>query len=266
MKFKQLLNIMLCGAMVVGFVACDNNNEPELNNNGSEQTKPSDNNNGNNPNLNGHEYVDLGLPSGTLWATCNIGASSTDEIGDYFAWGEVETKSSYTWGSDYKWGVWDDNDKTNYGITKYNQTDGKTILDLSDDAAYVNWGDKWRMPTREEQEELLEKCEIEWSYVRNKAGEAVNGYKLTGPNGNSIFFPIATGLYDGSVLYNQEQEDGGYAYYWSSSMYIYEDGDFYISSAAQLVMCLPSDGENNVWVEKRSRHYGCPIRPVCFSK
>ena len=120
------------------------------------------------------------------------------------------------------------------------------------------------MPTREEQEELLEKCKIEWTYVRNKAGEAVSGYKLTGPNGNSIFFPCATGLYDRNVLANKDGDEG-YGYYWASSMYRYENNKLYIESAAQLVMCPPSDGENNVWVDERSRHYGCPIRPV-YSK
>ncbi len=251
MKNSSILGALICGAMLVSFTACENGNEP---NNGG-------NNSSNGGNLvDGYEAVDLGLS--VKWATCNIGASSADEIGDYFAWGEVETKSSYTWDSDYKWGIYDENDETNHGITKYNQTDGKTILDLSDDAAHVNWGGSWRMPTREEQEELLEKCKIEWTYVRNKAGEAVSGYKLTGPNGNSIFFPCATGLYDRNVLANKDGDEG-YGYYWASSMYRYENNKLYIESAAQLVMCPPSDGENNVWVEERSRHYGCPIRPVC---
>ncbi len=254
MKNSSIFGALICGAMLVSFTACENGNEP---NNGG-------NNSSNGGNLvNGHEYVDLGLS--VMWATCNIGASSSDEIGDYFAWGEVETKSYYGFEKegDYKWGVYNADYETNYGMTKYNQTDGKTILDLSDDAAHVNWGGSWRMPTQEEQEELLEKCKIEWSYVRNSAGEAVNGYKMTGPNGNSIFFPCATGYYANAEHYNYEQKNGGYAHYWSSS--IYEDGYMRASHAAQIIMWMPNDGENHILAYQFSRFYGCPIRPV-YSK
>ena len=104
---------------------------------------------------NGHEYVDLGLPSGIKWATCNVGATTPEEYGDYFAWGETQPKDYYDW-STYKYCNGDE-----YSITKYctrstyGTVDIKTTLELSDDAARVNWGGKWRMPTIEEQKELL---------------------------------------------------------------------------------------------------------------
>ena len=103
-------------------------------------------------------YVDLGLPSGTLWATCNVGAYTPEGRGEYFAWGETETKDSYSW-SNYKWcyGTYDSMNKyfSNYG---YATVDNKETLDLEDDAAYVNWGEDWRMPTSEEMEELYSNC------------------------------------------------------------------------------------------------------------
>ena len=128
--------------------------------------------------LDEHEYVDLGLS--VKWATTNVGAESAEEYGEYFAWGETEPKEVYDW-STYKWC-----DGTDANITKYNATDGKTILEPADDAAHVHWGGNWRMPTKEEQKELLDVCSWERTNLNG-----VIGYKVTGPNGNSIFIPIA---------------------------------------------------------------------------
>lgn len=123
----------------------------------------------------GHEWVDLGLPSGTKWATCNVGASNPQEYGNYYAWGEVATKSTYSW-STYKYG-------SNDGVTKYNIesrhgkngfADGKTTLDLSDDAAHFNWGGKWRMPTQAQLEELCALCY--WVWTESYDGSGVKGY------------------------------------------------------------------------------------------
>lgn len=104
----------------------------------------------------GHDYVDLGLPSGTLWATCNVGALKPEEYGDHFAWGETKPKQGYCWSSyfdiiDEGWGL-------NKAFKKYNYDSGKTELDLANDAAYVNWGSGWRMPSRVQQNELMTKC------------------------------------------------------------------------------------------------------------
>ncbi len=138
------------------------------------------------PTLDIHEYVDLGLPSGTLWATCNVGACLPEEYGDYFAWGEIEPKDLYD-DSTYEW--WNDSENT---LTKYctNSTfgtiDNKIYLDPKDDAAFVNWGPLWRMPSSEQQEELVEQCTWTWT-TRN----GVNGQLVTGPNGNTIFLPAS---------------------------------------------------------------------------
>ena len=143
-----------------------------------------------------HEYVDLGLPSGTLWATCNIGANSPEQSGNYFAWGETEPKVYY--GSDnYKWY---ENDRItkycDYSTYGYNGlVDNKLVLDIEDDAAYVNWGPSWRMPTFEQLQELIDFCTWTWINWNN-----VNGVLLYGPNGNTMFMP-ATGVIWESTFY-----------------------------------------------------------------
>lgn len=148
-----------------------------------------------------HEYVDLGLS--VLWATCNIGANSPEEYGDYFAWGEVEPKTEYSW-KNYKWC-----DGTASNMTKYNENDGLTILHLDDDAAHVNWGDKWRMPTMEEAKELYDNCN--W---KPETRNGIDGYCVIGPNGNSIFIPIA-GFYNKDQYGDGLQNTNINAYYWT---------------------------------------------------
>ena len=154
-----------------------------------------------------YEYVDLGLPSGTLWATCNVGANAPEEYGDYFAWGETSPKSVYN-EDNYKWC-----DGSIFNLTKYNSrieygtVDGKFRLDDEDDAAYVNWGPSWRMPTSEEQRELLYECSWEWT-----TRKGVNGRLGTGPNGKTIFLP-AVGYY------NRKSQTiaGTHGVYWSNT-------------------------------------------------
>ncbi len=127
-----------------------------------------------------HEWVDLGLPSGTLWATCNVGASNPEELGSYFAWGETATKDFYEW-STYKWCNGSETTMTKYCTNSDYGNDGfvdnKTELDPEDDAAYVNWGPSWRMPTTEQQCELYENCSSDWT-----TQNGVNGRLFTGPN------------------------------------------------------------------------------------
>ena len=148
--------------------------------------------------INSHEYVDLGLPSGLLWATCNVGATTPEEYGDYFAWGETTTKSEYTQANSL--------------------TYGKSLNDISGnpqyDAATANWGGRWRMPTYDEMNELRRNCTWKWT-----TQNGVNGYKVTGPSGASIFLPAA-GYSNGSSL-NLAGSDG---YYWSSMPYEGNDG------------------------------------------
>ena len=147
------------------------------------------------------EYVDLGLS--VKWATFNVGASKPEDYGDYFAWGETEPKEEYSW-VNYKWF-----DGTDANMTKYNATDGKTILEPEDDAAHVHWGDKWRMPRKEEQQELIDRCS--WERITLNG---VVGYKVSGPNGNSIFIPIA-GAYNS--FDNQINSVGSIGWIYSST-------------------------------------------------
>ncbi|MBR5983238.1 MAG: hypothetical protein IK025_05905 [Bacteroidales bacterium] len=152
-------------------------------------------------------YVDLGLPSGNLWATCNLGASRPERCGDYYAWGESAKKQSYAWTNyDYYQPETITIDTTPNGITttytratitKYIYSDGLSVLESSDDAATVNFGNNWRIPSRVDFDELLNYCTTEWS-IQN----GVNGYTITGRNGNSIFLPASGGRSEENLIDN----------------------------------------------------------------
>ncbi len=141
--------------------------------------------------VNGHDWVNLGLPSGTKWATCNVGATNPEEYGNYYAWGETTTKDTYSWDT-YKYGTY--NDDSDYSkLTKYN-TDGLTTLVAADDAATANWGGKWRMPTSAEWAELIDNCE--WTWTDDYNGTGVAGRIVASKtNSNTIFLPAAGGRY-----------------------------------------------------------------------
>ena len=194
---------------------------------------------------NDHEYVDLGLPSGLKWATCNVGADSPEDYGDYFAWGEVESKKTYNW-STYKYGTdYDQLTKycsdSNYGKDGF--TDNKTVLDPEDDAATANWGGEWRMPTKAEQDELRNNCT--WTWITQSG---VNGYKVTGPNGNSIFLPYAGFMAEGTLI-----NAGSYGFFWSSSF----DTDY-----PKYAYDVRFDSDYVGW-DYYYRFYGQSVRPVC---
>ena len=153
------------------------------------------------------ESVDLGLPSGTIWAACNLGASSPEEYGDYYAWGETEPNGDYFWDGDY-WYDYKFGDINN--LDKYNEEDGKTILDPEDDAAHVVLGGKWHMPTKEQIQELFENTTNEHSELNG-----VKGILFTSKtNGNTLFFP-----YSGYKSRGKIWSNGKYIYCWSSSLY-----------------------------------------------
>ena len=178
--------------------------------------------------ISGHAYVDLGLSSGLKWATCNIGANNPEDYGDYFAWGETSPKAEYSW--------------------ENSVTYGEQMSDISGnaqyDAATANWGGSWRMPTREQMEELVVHCEWEWTQVNG-----VNGSKVIGPNGSCIFLPAA-GYRSGSSLYY----DGYYGYYWSST----PDDNFYDDCAYYLSFNYGLEGV--YWYY--NRNIGFTVRPI----
>ena len=177
--------------------------------------------------LNEHECVDLGLS--VMWATCNVGASSPSEYGDYYAWGETEIKSSYT---------------------KYNSKTYRRKMDMRDisgnpqyDVATAKWGREWRMPTKKEFEELKYKCDWLWTEMDGR-----NGYKVTGPNGNSIFLPAA-----GWNLGTSPHSCGKVGAYWSSTSYTADIG----RDASALYFL-----HNDMYLIDRDRCYGISVRPV----
>ena len=198
---------------------------------------------------NGHAWVDLGLPSGLKWASCNVGAEKPEEYGAHYAWGEVLPKADYSLKT-YKYAngtSWNDIRLTKYCTnTNYSDNgfiDGKTTLEPEDDAAHVNWGSIWRMPTDAEWKELKEQCTLKWRTVNNvKVCEVTS--KI---NGNSILLPAAGFYADENLEYIDYNCD-----YWSSSL-----DENYNTTAHHLYLC-----SGDVCSEAYSRWCGYSIRPV----
>ena len=158
-----------------------------------------------------HPYVDLGLPSGTLWATCNVGASKPSDFGLYFQWGDIQGytaeqvgkengKKLFEW-DDYKWDLYADGK----AFSKYTKA-GET-LNLEDDAAHINMGGEWHIPSPEQIKELLDNTTTEWILLDDEAF----GMAFTSKNGKSIFIPAAGWAWWGSIY-----DIGSYGYIWSS--------------------------------------------------
>ena len=200
---------------------------------------------------NGHEYIDLGLS--VKWATCNIGATSPEGYGDYYAWGETYLKENFYWDT-YSYCNGSENSQIKYCTdTKYGKVDNKKILELSDDAAYVNWGENWRIPTSVEMLELIDNCNYEWT-IQN----GINGLKMTSKkNGNFIFLPAAgcsfASLPFGEVCYVNHHKEGIQGYYWTSSL-----------NAGQCYKALSLGIDNMGWLwGAQERFEGQTIRAVC---
>ena len=204
-----------------------------------------------NGSLNGHDYVDLGLPSGILWAACNVGADTPEGNGDYFAWGETESKELYDWKS-YKYGIFF---HERYELNKYctdscyglnGFVDNLTHLELDDDAARTSWGAGWRMPTIEEWEELFLNTTNAWT-----TQNGVDGWCFTASNGNSLFLPAAGYWWDG------EFNCADLGVYWSSSL-----NTDYPNRAWSFHF-----GQNNGHLCGSSdRNRGQTVRPVCSAR
>ena len=199
--------------------------------------------------VNSEDWVDLGLPSGLLWATRNVGATSPEDYGDHFAWGETTPKSVYNWttyiycnGARAQLTKYCNN--SDYGYNGF--TDNLTVLEASDDAATAQWGNGWRMPTQAECQELLNNTTNIWT-----TQNGVNGRLFTATNGNSLFLPAA-GYRRGSSLYDA----GTYGFYWSSSLYtVYPGGAWYLYFHS-----------SDCYMDYFNRYYGFTVRPVRSSR
>lgn len=191
------------------------------------------------------EYVDLGLPSGTLWATCNIGASEPEEVGDYFSWGETETKDTYLW-ADYQYSDGSATSLTKYcSRANYGTVDGLKALEPADDAATVLFGDGWSIPTKEQVEELANASYTTWEQTEQNGVKGVRITSLT--TDASIFLPIG-GFKDNTSIYDGNSS----GYFWTRNVHSSLD---YTAWA----FCYDSelDTEN-----AKSRYCGLNIRAV----
>ena len=196
------------------------------------------------------EYVDLGLPGGVLWATCNVGASKAEDYGLYFAWGETtgyySVGRNFGWAT-YKWCKGEDETLTKYCTqTSYGTVDNKSTLEAADDAATYYWGDSWRMPTKQECDDLVNSnyTTTEWTTLNG-----VYGRKITSKsNGNSIFLP-AGGRMEGAEL----SDRSSYGFYWSNTLCT-ERGNCYAGS-----LYFRSGG---IYTSYSYRYLAHNIRPV----
>lgn len=200
-----------------------------------------------------HEYVDLGLPSGTKWATCNVGADTPGDFGDYFAWAEVEPKSNYNWIA-YKYCFIYKNALTKYCYSSALGYDGYvddlTELSLSDDAAYVNWGTNWRMPSKDQISELFNIAYTKsiWTSQNGKYGRLITSKS----NGASIFIPAA-GIRSEESYFAR----GSSGYFWSRSL-----GKGYNGCGSAYCGLVEDGNSYNGITDMQSRVVGIPVRPV----
>lgn len=199
---------------------------------------------------NGHEYVDLGLPSGTLWATCNIGAKSPEEYGDYFAWGEIEPKSFYNW-NNYKWCNGTKDSLTKYCInSSLGNVDNKTKLEECDDAAHIHWGGNWVIPSYANYMELSEYCDEETFILNGQKGKIMTS-KI---NNKTIFLPCS-GLYLDDFIHYTEINGS----LWASTLL---DMNFHDTEIWADYLGFMTTG----FYASPTRQCGIPIRPVCVRK
>lgn len=237
MKIGNFFTLATIFIAAFSFVSCGDDDDDNGNEKGNETEIAAGN----------HEYVDLGLPSGTLWATCNVGASKPEDYGVYFAWGETKPKDSYDW-STYKWFNSSGNTLIKYCTdSHYGTVDNKTELDPKDDAATANWGSDWRMPSLDQIDELWFSgyTTTEWTTLNGVNGRLITSKK----NGKTLFLPAV-----GERKENSLKDVGSEAHYLSRSLDTVTDNPF-------IALCLYflSDGIGHFW---DYRCYGCSVRPV----
>lgn len=202
--------------------------------------------------VNGFEAVDLGLS--VRWATCNVDADSPEQFGGYYSWGEIKSSENNRGWVGYKWC------NSSWGVitkyctksnSQYGTIDYKTTLELEDDIAHVDWGNSWRIPTKNEFKELMDSCIWSWTtiYLNESKTDSINGYKITGITGNSIFLPAA-GYYGEHGLKSRNKS----IYYWSSTLF-----DFIECYSAY----YHYSNKEQRSLKYGSRYHGTPIRPVC---
>ena len=195
-KIQHVVSKMFAIAVVmmmgVAFTACSSNEDPK-------------------PNPDAVKYVDLGLPSGTKWAACNLGATKPEEYGDLYAWGETKTKEKYDW-TTYTLCEGSENSLTKYCVDSdfgYNDLiDGMKVLEAEDDVATVKLGAPWHMPSPDDIQELIDNCNWEWTELNG-----VKGYKVTSRSNNKFIFLPAAGFRAGSIHLSV----GTFGAYWSNN-------------------------------------------------
>ena len=222
----------------------DNPENPDTPDNPDDPDQPEGDNK-----INGYEFVDLGLS--VKWATCNVGAENPEDYGNYYAWGETEAIANYNSWSGYKWGNGSQKALTKYcTLSTYGKKDGLGTLELEDDAARVNCGGTWRMPTSTECKELLKKdnCDWKWTTVNDVYGYLVTS-KITGYTDKSIFLPAA-GYSDGYVY--KPVKAGQSGFYWSSSLHLAEPIFAYDLNF----------GKDYASFSSEKRYLGFSVRPV----
>lgn len=233
---KTLAVIMLMLMTVLLAVGCAN---PEVS---EKEGNAGDNNTVGT--YNGHEYVDLGLPSGTLWATCNVGATKPEQFGDCFAWGETKPKTNYDMNI-YNYYYSGDPDQltkycSNFAFGYHGFTDNLTILLPEDDAATANWGNGWCMPTKEQWEELHDYTSHTW-----KTWDGVEGRLFKSKNGATLFLPV----------------DGTHGFYWSSELFMDNPSGAWVV----IIYNVDEDG-SGISGDNRHRYNDYSVRSVRSSR
>lgn len=195
--------------------------------------------------INGHDYVDLGLPSGLKWATCNVGAAKPENNGLYFSWGEIAPRSSFSTEKHITYGV------KRSKLLSQNIIDSSGNLTVANDAVRANWGGSWRMPTYDEYYELKKNCQFTWVNEEN-----IVGLRVTGPNGRSIFFPAAKRIFSDKLDCTYFWS-GDYGCYWSGSA---QDMRYKDGKTGSYSFSFADDGAFNLSLE--DRYIGLTVRPV----